>query len=283
MKVIIKEATEIKTKIIDKIENRDISILYFYLEKRNVNFINEYFKDVIRININRNKVSKLNYYGYVICFKDIFSVDDYKKMIKIINKITFGKNIGYLYGNKKILAIIPEDIDEYYEKELIKVFYALEINNLKERYEYIYDSICMELDNEFIKNNFCDFKDNKCIANRLGKAKHEEMGCCYSFRYSKSPFELITDVKICEYLENKSCSTSCITCKLFTCKYLREQGIKFDINKFILSSFFTRKQIDVLTDNFFKKKEDIINKLLRVKDDKQLYCMYYVKNTCKVE
>ena len=94
------------------------------------------------------------------------------------------------------------------------------------------------------------------------------MGCCYSFEYCNF-FEtkFIKNIKLCEHLINKTCSTKCITCKLFTCKYLKEKHIKFDTHKILLlDCFFDKKQHLILNSNFFKTREDILNKFISSKE-----------------
>ena len=60
------------------------------------------------------------------------------------------------------------------EEAFIKAF---NIKDLRKRYEFIYDYMCKYLDNNVCV--LCDFKDNRCIANRLGKSVHNINGCCY--------------------------------------------------------------------------------------------------------
>ena len=141
---------------------------------------------------------------------------------------------------------------------------ALEITDKKEQYTLIYENVCDYLDNQFREKNICDFKNDKCIANRENKTAHSIMGCCYSFEYAGffSP-QFIKNEQLCKYQQNRNCTTKCITCKLFTCKYLKEKGIKFDLHKILLlECFFNKKQHSILTSNFFKTEEEIINNLV---------------------
>lgn len=144
---------------------------------------------------------------------------------------------------------------------------VLEISDKRKQYTLIYEKVCDYLDKQFKEKNICDFKNDKCIANRENKSAHSIMGCCYSFEYCSffSP-KLIKNVQLCKYQQNKNCTTKCITCKLFTCKYLKEKGIKFDSHKIpLLECFFNKKQHSILTSNFFKTEEEILNELLNVK------------------
>jgi len=152
---------------------------------------------------------------------------------------------------------------------VINTLKTLKYDELRQRYEFIYDVICNSLDKEFENNNYCDFQNDKCIANRLGRSRKKTMGCCY-------PYDDVNP-KVCKYLENKKCTAQCISCKLSTCGYLKERNIKFNINKFLLAkSLFSRKQLDVLRFNFFKPKELILDKLIKVNNNFVPYPIYYL-------
>ena len=137
--------------------------------------------------------------------------------------------------------------------------------------------MCDFLDTQFSKCDFCDFKNDKCIANRNNSSKFKEMGCCHSFEYaSVFSLNLLENVKICEYLKNKKCSTKNISCKLFTCGYLKKKKIKFNTrNILLLDCFFNYKQHDVIQFNFFKSKEEILEKLLE--ENHSTYIWYLIK------
>lgn len=159
--------------------------------------------------------------------------------------------------------------------------HALTIAGIKERYEYVYDSICDYLDNKFKENNYCDFKDGTCISNRSGIGKNRQMGCCYSFRLDM--FANMRDKKLCKHLGNNGCDTKCVSCKLYTCKYLDKKGIRFSLFSFPkLDKVFNRKQIEVLKYNCFRTKEEIIDKLVEVNKTKMPYFWFYLLNKAKV-
>lgn len=155
----------------------------------------------------------------------------------------------------------PEHIDE-----VTILMEALLIENPKDRYEFIYDSACNYLDSKFSQCNYCDFCNDKCIADRETSSS-KLMGCCHSYEL-KSFFgiPIYKNERVCEHLINKTCETKNISCKLFTCKYLKNKGIKFNPNNILyLDYFFNMKQKDIIRFNFFKTKEEIIDKLL-IKD-----------------
>lgn len=168
-----------------------------------------------------------------------------------------------LYSHTKdfnILSYIINNNSKYFF-DIVNSFTALSISDQKLKYEYIYDTVCNYLDSEFKNNNLCDFQNNQCIANRQPNAIHSSMGCCYSFEYSNmlDP-NLIKNIKLCQHLDCNSCSTKCITCKMFTCKYLRNKGYRFRINNLLLlDCFFNKKQHLIIKYTFLK----LVMKLLK--------------------
>ena len=157
---------------------------------------------------------------------------------------------------------------------MINCIKALLMNDTREQYEFVYDTVCDYLDSQFNQCNLCDFKNDQCIANRTKSTKRETMGCCYSFDYAGFfDYRLIKNVKLCQYMQNRTCATKNITCKLFTCKYLKDKNIQFDSHKILLlECFFDKKQHDIIQSNFFKTREEILNKLLEKNHD--LYFWY---------
>lgn len=165
-------------------------------------------------------------------------------------------------GEKNIEKVCLAYVKNANEAELNKIkdfFIALYIDDIKEKYNYIYDRTCEELDNIFRSKNLCDFKNDSCIAQRLHKTKNETMGCCYSFYYRKDGFPINTG--LCKYLSDKGCKIKSLKCKMFTCKYLRKKGIKFLVKDFVLLNLFlNKKQKRYLETAFFKTQEEIVEK-----------------------
>lgn len=139
--------------------------------------------------------------------------------------------------------------------------------DLKKKYEYIYDTACDIMDEEFAKGNYCDFQNDMCIRQRdknFRKPAHSTMGCCYMVGYTKI-FSCPVDLGLCKFFEKNKCKTRCLTCKLFTCSYLRKKGIKFDPNDiFILKTLLNNKQKKYLRDAFFTEREVMIKKLIEL-------------------
>ena len=179
-----------------------------------------------------------------------------KKMIKLISNLNYYKNLSINY-------LIVKDISKY-EKDIINCIKAINIGDESKRYEFIYDTVCNDLTEEFTTGNYCDFKDDRCIANRENASKHDKMGCCYSFEYQYKLFwEIPKNVKVCQYLGEKGCTINCIGCKIFTCKYLRNKGININTHDILLlECFFNNKQHDTIRyDSYFKTKQEVLEKL----------------------
>ncbi len=191
-----------------------------------------------------------------ICI-NIDDVDDIKDLIRKIQKIEKKyqsiktdepKMIFEMIGNKKIK--IKED--------LIKCMKAIFLTNKREKIEYIYDQVCKDIDEEFEKNNYCDFKNDVCIEKRSGKCKEKiTMGCCHKFT---KPFFLGGKLKVCPYLKEKKCSAQCLTCKLFTCDAIQR---KFKLKEIpLIDCFFNPIQKLIIKSSFFTEREIIIKRLL---------------------
>lgn len=92
------------------------------------------------------------------------------------------------------------------------------------------------------------------------------------------------NIQRCKHLDRKvGCTVKNISCKLFVCKYLKNNE-KFNLspNDIILfQCFFTKKQQLVLKYNFFKTKEEIITKLLE--KNSLPYFIYYLTNSYRIE
>ena len=175
----------------------------------------------------------------------IVKVDNEEKIIKKTKK--------YIkYCDKKNLNIkFDYDGDNEELKDIEK---AINIKDKKERYNFIYDKICLKLD-EKIKTNYCEFENDICIKFRSKNSDHKN-GCCECKGRGK-----------CKYLIDSVCTMkSCMACKLFTCPYLRKRGIKHNINDYALGKyFFTSKQKDILRYSYWTPKEIVIKRLLENK------------------
>lgn len=137
-------------------------------------------------------------------------------------------------------------------KSLKDIILIANQKNLSKRFEMVYDKLYSYLLNDLKTNNYCDFKDGKCIANRLRKTKRETNGCCYEYRKG-----------LCREWDNGVCKADSITCKLFMCNYLKFQGIKYNLNDILFCyCFLNYKQKRILKISFFKPKSVILKRLV---------------------
>lgn len=233
--------------------------------------------DSTDFNFNRRNYNKSNY-ALKIDFMNNFkySIKCIKKLQKLVdNGIDFSSN----YNGLNVKFIISN-----YSNDVIDALKSLYIRNLKDKYTFIYDKTFHTLDLLWKKTNPCNFCNNTCIASRNHWTNHTENGCCYSFEYCNSPFEFIKNIQLCKYLgSNKQCLTQNISCKFFVCDYLKKNNI-FNIHMkdfLLVQAFFNHKQLLVLKYNFFRSKEEIINKLLEVNHFPFLF--YYSKNMYRIK
>lgn len=281
--------------------NKDVTIVYFcinfskedkilnLLEKgliKQIIIVSSNYQKVedkrisITTNINANIIKKSTQNIIVIAsLNNVYAnskllINNLEKLFILSNK--YDKKLGFNISKNKIIALIFSN-NSIYTSDIINALKVLTLPSKKEKYEFIYDTICNYLDNEFHKCNICDFKNNQCIANRENRyCGHTTMGCCYSFDYAGA-FDprFVKNVKLCKYMKDKLCSTKNISCKLFTCKYLKEKNISFNTHKILLlDCFFNKKQHEIITSNFFRKREEILEKLLEKNYD--TYLWYYI-------
>lgn len=174
--------------------------------------------------------------------------DNNKDILKKIKK--------YLKYDKKYLIKLEiaskDNIDSSKINEIVQAF---NIKDIKKRYTYIYDTVCVYLDNEFQKKRICDFKNNQCIAVRNGFYCNSNYGCCYGPKRGK-----------CKNLVNSECKIKSISCKLFTCRYLKENNVKFLIKDIpLLNLFFNYRQKYLISYSIFVDKDEMIEKLIKLK------------------
>lgn len=175
-----------------------------------------------------------------------------KKIIKVCDKKKL--NLELIY-NKKVLSKndlkknIPNNL-----KDIITIMIAINEKDKYKRYEYIYDTVCGYLD-ERIKTNYCEFKNDICIRDRMKNNCHKN-GCCECKGRGK-----------CKYLIDSVCTlNNCMACKLFTCKILREKGIVHNIDDYVLTKyFFTNKQKDILRFSYWTPREIVLDRLINNK------------------
>lgn len=199
-----------------------------------------------------DKTKLYDYDTYKGVIDDKTLVFDFKK-----NKVEILKQL--IKSNKKDINKI---LISNYDDEIIDVIKAIFIEDKRKKIEFIYDRVCSLLDEKWNNCFPCEFCNNKCIASRNNYMDKEYNGCCYSFKRKR--FGKVNK-KTCKYLgKDKKCTTSNISCKLFTCNYLRKRkNFKTNFDDYLLLTlFFNKKEKLIIKYNFFKSREEVINKLL---------------------
>ena len=160
------------------------------------------------------------------------------KIIKICNKKYM---IVLIYNNEKIDIdyITKNNITDKKLIDIIETVHAINLKDIKEKFNYIYDTVCA--------------KDDICVKYRKKGSDHKN-GCCECKGRGK-----------CKYLIDSVCTMkSCMACKLFTCHTLKTMGITQSINDFVLTKyFFTSKQKDILQFSYWTPKEIVMEKLMK--------------------
>lgn len=107
-----------------------------------------------------NKILKLELTNETI--DDIY--ESLPKIIKICNKKYM---IDLIYNNEKIDIdyITKNNITDKKLIDIIETVHAINLKDIKEKFNYIYDTVCAKLD-ERIKTNYCEFKDDICVKYR---------------------------------------------------------------------------------------------------------------------
>ncbi len=246
-------------KILDKLINYQIFIHHIKTTKNN--------KLVININNNTRKetnnilIKLLDFIfnkNKLIASKQEYTKEEILKMWPTIKKICMRNKLTLQIKYLDYIIDNHFDQNDYHipniEKETIKelttVLNLINGNDRSAVYSYIYDEVCQHLDKQFLNNDYCQFIDGKCINERLNNKKMRNCGCCYQ------------KGKRCHNLLDGKCTIKCISCKLFTCRYLRSKGIHFKINNIpLLKYFFNLKQKYIFEYSIYENKETIIDKL----------------------
>lgn len=172
------------------------------------------------------------------------------------DKIINHKDKQIYYKTKKYLE---KNKDKEIDKKMKVIESVLNIKDTQERYSYLYDLICEYLDNEFVNKNVCGFNCGICkrrqemIDKNIKKDTYLD-GCCHGYKNGN-----------CKYLiPGKGCSIKNIACKLYTCFYLKKQGISYNLNNIYLSRyFFNYRQKFHIENTFFVDKDVVMEGILK--------------------
>ena len=185
-----------------------------------------------------------------------------------------------IYNNYKPIKVFPDsminivdfikdlDVNDnlyFYAKEIneesifkadqiTKALVLKTISSKEKRYSKLYDYVYDYLKQDFIGNNYCDFIDNKCIAQRHIRMYpwHFKNGCCYR-EFSK-----------CKHFNKEFCAANCMACRLFSCPYLSKMNVTYYGREFLLFEVFLNKyQIKHMVYDFYKTKNEVIKAILK--------------------
>lgn len=245
----IKNVYPSKINIILDLNDVSTNPIYYTVMRRkiiaNIEAINR--EDISNINNKKIKEILENEKPINVNQERKYLIDDVLSFFKLLYSVDINvENVFYYKEN----SLTNED--NFFINEFEKFIKAL---NLKEnKYEYIYDTICSDIDKYIIFHNFCDFKENKCFSQRHKSLlntypKPKTDGCCFKvFR------------KCSHNNKDGTCKVKCISCKLFTCPILSKYGIGLRTSEFLLiRAFFNNKQKRDLVYNFYKPEDNIIN------------------------
>lgn len=160
--------------------------------------------------------------------------------------------------NKTTIAYMsPEQIEQINE--------VLDLPDLYSQYEYIYNKACEELDEIFVKNNYCDYKKGECACQRNeSRLQREVDGRFFKLNYSKE-FGFKVDAGLCYKVDGKTEAQKCISAKFFTCKYLKRLKVKVKPDDiFLIKVFFNNRQKVYIQRAFFQSQKQIIQKLVKM-------------------
>lgn len=172
-----------------------------------------------------------------------------KKEFCVNNNTSIKKIIRAMKRNKKIVLINEERMSSKI-LDIVKIYNTLDY---KDKLGLIYDYVCDYIDEDMRINNYCDFKDDRCIGNRLGLSVHSINGCCYRRKEG-----------LCKKFVNKKCVIRNVSCKFFMCTYVeKKMKKKYDPKNIIPLMFLDRRQINIMKRSYFIEKEIVIEKLYK--------------------
>ena len=174
-------------------------------------------------------------------------------IVEFISNLNVTTSTNFLFVAKKL-----NEENLFKEEQIISAIRIKKIKDRKAQVSFIYDEICKYLNSDFVQNNYCDFINNKCVAQRHFNFYpiNRKNGCCFM------------EVRKCNHLnKNGSCQIECMPCRLFACPYLSKKGIGYWASEFVLLRvFFTKKQRKHLVFDFYKPKESIIKKIMKLEN-----------------
>lgn len=124
---------------------------------------NEFDNQFKTVNFDLLKTYTGDNFALKIDFKN-----DFKYSINCLKKLIYLKehNVNFIsnFNDSKIKYVICN-----YNKDILACLKAIEIDDLKSKYSFIYDYVFNKLDIIWKSQNYCDFCEDKCIATRMHK------------------------------------------------------------------------------------------------------------------
>lgn len=229
---------------------------YFYTKMQlHLNSIIEKISNTDKSKIAKNPARFCKKIIYQNSAKKFKRAEDEIDIVDFIKVLKQKKSENSSYNTD--LVFIAEEINEetlFKEEQIRKAIDIINTSSKEKQYEKIYDEIYSYLKKDFVANHYCDFKNNKCVAQRHFSFYpfNKKNGCCF------------TRIKTCPHLQKGgSCDVECMACRLFSCPYLTKRGITYSANEFVLlKAFFTKKQRKHLVFDFYKTKSELLKALL---------------------
>lgn len=183
---------------------------------------------------------------YNLDMKDIIikNVNGNYKIPKFLRLKLLNHNFKLEYNGK----LYDKEIKDNYEiRQISLLVEALNIKERKERLAFIYDKTCELLDSRFQGENICQFKNNKCVVNRINNTNID--GCCRC-RNNK---------RRCKFLINHRCTNKNLACKFHVCSYLKSKGYSFRINDiYLIKYLYNWKQKMFCYYDFFISRDEVL-------------------------
>ena len=211
-------------------------------------------------NLNDSQITDKKLYNILLKTKldkadedNLLKIEDVLNALKeVFNKVSNKDNVQVLYTADKNNI---NNGKKYLINELSKVVHGLRLND--GLYEYIYDTLCKDIDSMFSIYRFCDFRNDKCLSQRHKNLftnnypVPDKDGCCFNV-YRK-----------CEYLkEHGGCEVRCLACKLYTCPYITKLGVGLYTSEILLmKAFFNNTQRRDSVFEFFQPEEKVLKKI----------------------
>ncbi len=153
-------------------------------------------------------------------------INDEKKLLRFLWLYRYLFFISFQTDNPKLIPYVK----------------ALNIKSRYKRINYIYETICNQIDLYYSSCKLCDFKNCVCVAYRKKKLNYKN-GCC----------------RRCIHQTDHGCSTMNVACKLFLCSSVSLDGLKMLTAKDIgLLKVLNPYQRYVLANDYFATKEQAV-------------------------